>query len=134
VEPHSHDGPAPLHQLSLDHGRKWATDAPLREGMEQIRAALAQRHAGLKKGTLGDAQYAQLGDAIERNVASIVANCKLAPEADANLHVVVVQLVDAADALKGTSAMGRAEGAQKAMTALNLYGRYFDHPGWKPLA
>src|SRR5512135_2395136 len=82
VEPHAHDGAAPAHSITLDHGRKWTTDAPLREGMSGIRDALAQKHEALRKGTLDDAGYAQLGDAIEKNVASIVANCKLSPEAD----------------------------------------------------
>ena len=134
VEPHAHDGAAPAHSITLDHGRKWTTDAPLREGMSGIRDALAQKHEALRKGTLDDAGYAQLGDAIEKNVASIVANCKLPPEADANLHVVIAQLAGAADALRAASPMERAEGAQKAMQAVSLYGRYFDHPGWKPLA
>lgn len=134
VEPHAHDGATPVHELSLDHGRKWATDGPLREGMERIREALARQHQELGKGTLSEAAYAELGDAIEKNVAAIVANCKLSPEADANLHIVIAQLVGAADAMKGPSPMGRAEAAQKATAALALYGRYFDHPGWKPLA
>ena len=133
VEPHAHDGAAAAHGITLDQGRKWATDAPLREGMSRIRAALARSHAALTKGTLGDAGYAQLGDAIEKNVASIVANCKLSPEADANLHVVVAELANAADAMRSASAMQRAEGAQRAVNAVNLYGRYFDHPGWQPL-
>ena len=134
VEPHSHDGAAPAHKLSLDHGRKWATDAPLREGMSEIRKALAQEHAAVKKGTMSDAGYAELGAAIEKSVASIVANCKLSPEADANLHVIVAQLASAADDLQGKTSANRADGARKAMNALVLYGRYFSHPGWKPLA
>jgi len=134
VEPHSHDGQAPAHALGLDHGRKWATDAPLRDGMTQIRDALAKNHAALTKGNLGDAGYAALGDTIEKNVASIVEHCKLSPEADANLHVVIAELAAAADAMRSGPAMQRLEGAQKAVNAVNLYGRYFDHPGWTPIA
>ena len=134
VEPHAHDGQPPVHELTLDHGSKWATDAPLREGMSRIRAALAGKHAAMSNGTLDDAGYAELGDTIEKNVASIVANCKLSPEADANLHVVVAELANAADAMRSATPMSRIEGAQKAVNAVNLYGRYFDHPGWKPIA
>jgi hypothetical protein len=134
VEPHSHDGAAPAHKLTLDHGRKWATDAPLREGMAQIRAALARQHAAVKKGTMSDAGYAELGATIEKNVASIVAKCKLSPEADANLHVVIAELTGAADVLQAGPTANHEEAARKAMNAVNLYGRYFDHPGWKPLA
>ena len=135
ADPHAnaHGAEAPVHEITLDHGRKWATDAPLRDGMTQIREALEQNHEALRKGALGEAQYAQLGATLEKNVASIVANCKLSPEADANLHAVIADLANAADAMRSASAMNRTEGAQKAIGAVNLYGRYFDHPGWKPL-
>jgi hypothetical protein len=60
-----------------------------------------------------------------------VANCKLTPEADAVLHVVVADLLAGADQMKsGTDA---AAGAHKVVTAANEYSRYFDHPGWKVL-
>ena len=134
ADAHSGGAEAPARKITLDHGRKWATDAPLREGMTQIRKALARQHAAVKKGTMSDAGYAELGAAIEKNVASIVANCKLSPEADANLHVIVAELVGAADELKAGAAASHEEAARKAMNAVNLYGRYFDHPGWKPLA
>ena len=34
---HDHNAAAP-HEVTLDQGRKWATDAPLRDGMDRIRA------------------------------------------------------------------------------------------------
>ena len=64
--------------------------------------------------------------------SSPTASCR--PEADANLHVVVAELANAADAMRSATPMSRIEGAQKAVNAVNLYGRYFDHPGWKPIA
>jgi uncharacterized protein with PIN domain len=134
ADAHSRGAEPPAHKITLDHGRKWATDAPLREGMAQIRKALARHHAAVKKGTMSDAGYAELGAAIEKNVASILANCKLSPEADANLHVIIAQLTGAADELQAGPAASHEEAARKAMNAVNLYGRYFDHPGWKPLA
>jgi hypothetical protein len=46
---HDHNAAA-LHEATLDQGRKWATDAPLRDGMDRIRARvepqLAAAHAG----------------------------------------------------------------------------------------
>jgi hypothetical protein len=134
ADAHSHGAESPARKITLDHGRKWATDAPLREGMAEIRKALARQHAAVKKGTMGDAGYAALGATIEKNVASIVANCKLSPEADANLHVIIAELTGAADDLQGGPTASHEEAARKAMNAVNLYGRYFDHPGWKPLA
>jgi hypothetical protein len=133
ADDHSHgaSAEAPAHAITLDNGRRWQTDAPLREGMAEIRSALVKKHPG---GGTSAAQYAALGATIEKNVVSIVANCKLSPEADRNLHVVVAELVSAADDLQGKSPANPAEGLHKAVRAVNLYGRYFDHPGWKPIA
>ena len=136
ADSHSHDSQsqAAPHKLSLDHGKKWATDEPLRRGMGEIRAALAAKHTGIHKGTLTPAEYKALGETVEKKVGDIVANCKLAPEADAQLHVVVAELVAASDAMQGKEPQAKpSKGAVKAVHALNEYGKYFDHPGFKPL-
>ncbi len=127
AQAHSH-GREAVHEIQLDHGRKWATDAPLREGMANIQARVAQARGS---GRVELAGYAALADAIETHVASIVANCKLAPEADANLHVVVAELVAASDELRAQWPQPAA-GLDRATRALETYGRYFDHPGWQP--
>jgi hypothetical protein len=136
AEEHSHgaSAEAPAHAITLDNGRRWQTDAPLREGMAEIRSALVKKHPEVGARDTSAAEYAALGATIEKNVGSIVANCKLSPEADRNLHVVVAELVSAADDLQGKSRAKPAEGLHKAVRAVNLYGRYFDHPGWKPIA
>lgn len=120
--------------LQLDHGKKWGTDAALRQGMGRIRAAIEARHEGIHANALGAAEYRALGQAIEKQVAYIVANCKLPPEADAQLHIVVAELVAAADALQGKGEAAPRKGAVRAVAALNDYGRFFDDPGFKPLA
>lgn len=120
--------------LKLDHGKKWATDEPLRRNMAEIRAALSAKHAGIHRGTLAIAEYQALGTLVETRVASIVAECKLQPAADANLHLVVARLVAGADALQGKSTLTPAKGAVEIVKAVNEYGRFFNHPGWKPLS
>lgn len=118
-------------QLQLDHGRKWATDAPLRQGMAAIRDAVRGAPAPLHKGTAPPAQYAALGDRIEAEVGRIVKECKLPPAADAQLHLVIADLVAGASAMKGASdaKAGRA-GLVKVNGAVESYARHFDHPGW----
>lgn len=120
-------------KLSLDHGKKWATDQPLREGMTAIRTALAEKHEGIHKGTLTSREYQTLGATIEARIATIIAQCKLAPAADANLHVIVAELLASADAMQGKSPTAPSAGASQAVQAVNRYGKYFDHPGWKAL-
>jgi hypothetical protein len=132
ADSHAHAASEPA-ALTLDHGKKWATDAPLRKSMLEIRTALAARQEAIHKGTLTPADYRGLGAAIEAQVATIVAECKLEPAADANLHVIVAELVAGADAMQGKSTTRPAKGAVQAVQAVNRYGEYFDHPGWKAL-
>jgi hypothetical protein len=129
---HDHERGAETHELTLNHGKKWATDEPLRRGMSEIRALLAAQDEAIHKGRLKPADYAALGAKIEGEVGAIVANCKLEPAADANLHLILEDVIEGADAMQG-KAKGKTprQGAGKVVTALNEYGRHFDHPGWK---
>ena len=58
--------------------------------------------------------------------------CKLPPEADAQLHLVIADVIAGADAMKGAkdAKSGRA-GLVKVDGALKSYAKHFDHPGWK---
>jgi hypothetical protein len=132
ADPHAHSAGEPA-KLVLDHGKKWTTDEPLRKNMGEIRAALAAKGAGIHAGTLTPDDYKALGALVEARVATIVAECKLDPAADANLHLIVAELVAGADAMQGKSQATPGAGAVQAVRAVNEYGRYFDHPGWKPL-
>jgi hypothetical protein len=121
-------------KLVLDEGRKWATDEPLRKNMAEIRETLANNHLAMHKGTLAADDYKALGTLIEARVATIIAECKLEPAADANLHLIVAALIAAADAMQGKSKTTPSRGGVQAVEAINRYGRFFNHPGWKPIA
>jgi Ni/Co efflux regulator RcnB len=130
---HAHDDAHPA-KLRLDHGRKWKTDAPLREGMTRIRSLVAAKLPSAHAGTMGAAEYAALAAQVEVEVGNIVAKCKLAPEADAVLHVVVADLMGGTAAMAGrTPGVTAEKGLVQAVAAVNGYGRYFEHPGWKPI-
>lgn len=110
-----HDGQAGA--LALNHGAKWASDAPLRQGMATIQSAV-------------EASPPELADVVEVQVAYIIENCRLPADADANLHLVIEQLIEGAERLRvGDGAEGRAQ----VIAALNAYGTHFDHPGWRPV-
>ena len=126
-EHHGHQASQP--RLTLDGGRKWATDEPLRREMAELRDALAYA----KKGGMTGAEQRALGDVVEYRVGRIVAECKLEPAADANLHVLVAELVGAADELRAGGGADAKKAVRRATVALNEYGQYFAHPGWKPL-
>lgn len=126
---HAHDHGAT--KLSLNKGRKWATDEALRTGMSGMRAEIDRSLHAIHEGRLDAAGYEALAKRLEGEMAQVVANCKLAPEADAQLHLVLAQLGEGVDAMKAGSR--REDGAATVVQALNAYGRHFSHPGWKPI-
>jgi hypothetical protein len=134
ADAHSHGHGAAPQKLTLDHGKKWTTDAPLRTGMQKIRDALAPQLDAIHTGKLPAAQYAALAAAIDAEIAGIVQNCKLPPEADANLHLVIAQMMEGTEAMQGKNPKAKPQtGAVKVVQALDSYAKYFDHPGWKGL-
>ncbi len=138
AQQHEHDehhdlSAAAVSNLKLDGSQKWPTDASLRDGMSAIRAAFDGDHPAIHAGTETDAQYEALAERIESQVNSIVANCKLPPAADANLHYVIADLSQGVSLLRGRDpTRTRHDGAALVHNALTAYGNYFDDPGWKP--
>jgi hypothetical protein len=132
--PHLHESAHPASpaqgSLAFDQGRKWSTDAALRRHMEDIRASLAQRREAILADKLTPQDERALAETIEQRVAAILTDCKLEPRADANLHLIVADLVRSADILQGKSSLPRRHGASLAVRATQMYATYFDHPGW----
>lgn len=129
AESHHHHE-APVGGLQLNHGKKWETDAPLRQGMAAIQGELAGKLPAIRTGNLSEEAYGALGRAIEAQVGGIVSQCKLEPEADAMLHIVIGQLSQAADVMQGKAKGKPADAAYRAVMTLDSYGKYFNHPGW----
>jgi hypothetical protein len=112
-------------------GQRWPTDGALRTGMANVRAAFDADHPAIHAGRQTDAQYDALAATVEREVNTIVANCKLAPDADAQLHYVVGDLLQAVSLLRGSDpSKTRHDGAHLVHGALKAYGKYFDDPTW----
>lgn len=112
-------------------GQKWATDAPLRKGMVAIRDVLQANLHKAHEGKLATADYHAIAQKIDAEVAVIFKECKLAPDADAALHEILVPIMDASKAMH---AGNDPKAVVKAVTAVNTYGKEFDHPGWKPVS
>jgi hypothetical protein len=126
-----HSGTAAVAQIKLNDGKKWPTDASLRSGMAAIREAFEADHPAIHAGTQTDAQYEALAAGIEQQVSAIVANCKLPPAADANLHFLIADLLQGANLMRGKDpARSRHDGAALVHGALRAYGKAFDDPAW----
>lgn len=126
---HGFDHPA---VLTPPEGQRWATDEPLREAMERLRSSVEERLAAQENGNVDGAQAQALAQTVEREVAYMIENCKLPPEPDAALHVLIARMLSAAHELKESPA--GAEAASELARILNTYGEHFDHPGWTALS
>jgi len=131
---HQHAQAAAPATLTLNDGRKWGTDEALRQGMENIRAAMDASMPQIHAGKLPDAGYATLAGKLNAELGGIIANCKLEAKADAQLHLVIAELTEAIEAMEGKNRkVKRRSGALKVLGALELYGRHFDHPDWQAI-
>jgi hypothetical protein len=127
-----HDGHAAgAVELTLDHGKKWQTDAALQKGMAEIRAALAASLDRIHHGKASPAEYAALADGVEKQVDYITQNCKLPEAADAQLHVVIGEVLEGVETMR--KGPDRSAGAVQLVGALDAYGDHFEHPGWQSL-
>lgn len=129
---HDHGPAAGEVKLVLNQGQKWPTDAPLRQGMDNIRGALARDVNAIHANKATPKQYQALAAKVTGEVAGIVQNCKLEPAADEQLHLVIAELMAGAEAMEGkVQGETRRAGAERVANALNAYGEHFDHAGWK---
>ncbi|MBL8435080.1 MAG: hypothetical protein JNL99_09115 [Zoogloea sp.] len=131
VHHHHGDSHASAQTLRLNAGRQWATDAALRQSMEGINRAMAKALPAIHHDRFGDADYDALAATVSRHVAHAVEHCKLAPAADAQLHLVIAELLAGAEAMEGKTAAPRHDGAVRVLQALKSYQKYFRHPGFK---
>ncbi|MBE2245563.1 MAG: hypothetical protein IAE86_22625 [Burkholderiaceae bacterium] len=127
--PHSTDDHgAAVQELTLDQGKRWPTDEPLRQGMNDIRTAMAAAFPQIHMGQFTSEQYGALAARVRERIDHIFANCRLPEEADAQLHVILTDIGEGADAMGSQS--DRLGGAMQVIQAIEAYGRHFDHPDW----
>jgi hypothetical protein len=113
----SDDGADALTTLQAS-GRRWAPDPPLQQGMARVGTALDS----FERTAADEQAAATLGAETEAAVDHIFANCKLAPAADADLHVVLAELLAGSAAL----AEGRiVEGHERIKRAHAGYAAVF---------
>jgi len=59
-------------------------------------------------------------------------SCHLDPEPDAQLHILLANLMQAADTLRGDD--NHYPGVHRVHQSLKAYSETFKHPGWKPVS
>lgn len=122
---HAHDV---SHALGMevpvpDNHVPWQPDAPLIEGMSQVRAAVAGLEAAGPKDEA--AVLARAGD-VDAAIDYMFENCTLDPEPDVALHGVLARLMAGSQALQSNPA--DLAPAHDMAAAVENYERLFDDP------
>ncbi|MBW7861696.1 MAG: hypothetical protein KJZ96_04275 [Rhodocyclaceae bacterium] len=133
ADSHKHDH-AGATELQLDHGKKWAIDAPLSRAMGHIRKAVHERLEDIHTDRLAAGGYRELAATVNEEVAYMVNNCHLTPEADAQLHLIIAELLEGATTMeKPESGANPRSGAVKIIGALDNYAKFFDDSSFQPI-
>jgi hypothetical protein len=115
----SHEGAA----TAPPGGALWPTDEGLRTGMARIDAAVDRAMAVTQPLTREQAE--ELARAVEQNVSYIIENCRLPPEPDAALHVLIGRMMAAAGQLRNEATTAAALTSLRGV--LQVYRSTFDH-------
>ncbi|WP_417777948.1 hypothetical protein [Stutzerimonas xanthomarina] len=129
---HEHGHSEGAQALQLDAGKRWATDAPLRQAMGIINDDMRQALPAIHENRLPAASYGELAEVVRSQAAYMVENCELSADADAQLHLIIAQLLSGADAMS-SEASAQRDGAVTVVGALDNYATYFVDDGFKPL-
>lgn len=133
ADAHGHSQATP-HKLELNAGKKWGTDDALRQAMSTIHTSVKQTLPAAHSGKATVADYDAFGKGVTAQITYIVENCKLDPKADEQLHIIVANLMNGAEAAEGKHGeKKRASGVVAVAQAANAYGKHFAHTGWKSI-
>jgi hypothetical protein len=117
--------------MELKQGQKWETDAPLRQGMSALHEIVSTSLTGAHANTLTPNDYQKISKDVMTQFTYVVENCKLEPEADAQLHILLGNIVQGVEVIEGNVSGEEPEaGLKKLAQALNEYGSHFNHPNW----
>lgn len=114
--------------LQLPDMGKWASDASLRQGMREIKAAFEPAHDAYRNDAFDADQAGVLADAVESQVNFMFANCQLPADADAELHKLLAAALAAARGLRESD--DPHEGLHNLHRVLQAYPVHFEHAGW----
>lgn len=118
-------------KLTLNAGKKWQTDATLQKGMVAIREQVQASLPGVHSKKYTKENYAALAAGIEKELNTVITQCKLPPQVDAQFHLLLVDLFAGTATMKAEG--NRMGGVVKVIGALKSYAEFFEHPQWKPV-
>ncbi|MEW6983811.1 hypothetical protein AAD001_14250 [Colwelliaceae bacterium 6471] len=118
-------------QLMLNQEEKWAIDESLHLGMSNIKHELEKNLMAIHHENFSTEQYITLATTMEQELRFLFENCKLEPQADAQLHILLSKIMQGIDIMK--NAEHKKQGGILIIQALRDYPLYFNDLNWQSL-
>lgn len=116
-------------QLVLNQGEKWVIDDSLHIGMSNIKQEVIENLDEIHHERFTKQQYADLVVILDKHLTFLFENCKLPPLADAQLHLLLANVMQGVDKMKNSE--NKKQGAILIIQSLKTYPVYFNDPNWK---
>ena len=111
-------------KLTLNNGKKWATDATLRKNMKIIKDVIKKNTDKIHSGKMTDKEYLAMAKVITAATDDTFKNCKLPTKADAQLHLILIDIING-KALIEKNKKEKIDGVVLIHKALGNYDTYF---------
>lgn len=119
---HEHETATKTGNLSLDAGRKWASDASTRAGMRRMQE-IAQ---GASVQTGGPDANSALANELETELARLVRECTMQGPAHQMLHIYLVRVTETIEGLKSDDEAKAQTNRQRLKPLLNEFDEFFE--------
>lgn len=118
-------------QLRLNQGSKWKIDDSLHTGLNRIKTAIESNLHEIHHDKFSVLKYDALAIELDEHIKFLFENCQLPPQADAQLHILLSQIIAGANGIRQGD--NRKQGAVLIIQSLNNYPTYFLDPNWQPI-
>lgn len=86
----------------MNEGKKWPIDESLHIGMTAIKNHITSNLNDIHYDRFSDAQYSQLAVDLNIQLSYLFKHCKLPPQADAQLHILLAKVMKGVNEIKQT--------------------------------
>ena len=128
---HNHEQASTHQTIQLNQGEKWPIDASLHIGMSEIKNSIEDNIAEIHHKKFTNLQYKSLAGKIDDQLAYLFENCKLPAGADAQLHILLFDIMQASKQMQSSD--NPRAGAITTIKVLQKYPHYFDDKEWQAL-
>lgn len=131
AQEHEHDNQTHKLELELNHGKRWTIDESLHTGMTSLKREIEVSLEAIHNNQFSAVQYQELAGSLNDHLNFLFKNCKLEPQADAQLHILLAKIMGGVEQIKSND--NQKQGVVLIIQSLQEYPVYFEDSNWQPL-